>query len=63
VCYDAEVPARHNVVPSHLPLREQRGLVLPSGAHTDAILDLKSVDLPHKMMLSSSRDGVVKCWK
>jgi len=63
VCYDAEVPARHNVVPSHLPLREQRGLVLPSGAHTDAILDLKTVDLPRKMMLSSSRDGVVKCWK
>ena len=32
-------------------------------AHRDAILDLKSVDLPAKLMLSASRDGVVKCWR
>ena len=29
----------------------------------DAVLDLKTIDLPIKMMLSSSRDGVVKCWR
>ena len=32
-------------------------------AHRDAVLDLKSVDLPAKLMLSASRDGVVKCWR
>ena len=63
VCYDAEVPSPENVVPSHLPVREQRGLVLPSNCHTDAILDLKSVDLPSKMMLSCDRAGIVKMWR
>ncbi|CAM9693827.1 unnamed protein product [Heterosigma akashiwo] len=31
--------------------------------HNDAILDLKSVDLPTKMIISCSRDGIVKLWK
>jgi hypothetical protein len=53
VCYDADVPSLENVVSSHLPTREQRGLVSPSNAHNDAILDLKGIDLPTKMMLSS----------
>lgn len=53
VCYDAEIPSRAHVVPSHLPIREQRGMLSPSNAHADAILDLKGLDLPTKMMLSS----------
>ena len=52
VCFDTDVPSRDNVVPSHLPVREQRGLVAPSVAHNDAVLDLKGIDLPSKMMLS-----------
>jgi phosphoinositide-3-kinase regulatory subunit 4 len=63
VCYDADVPSRENVVPAHLPLREQRGLAAASVSHGDAVLDLKGIDLPSKMMLSCSRDGVVKVWK
>jgi hypothetical protein len=63
VCYDAEVPNPENVVPSQLPIREQRGLVMPSNCHTDAVLDLKSIDFPSKMMLSCDRAGVVKLWK
>jgi len=63
VCYDAEVPSVESVVPSHLPMREQRGIQSPPTSHHDAVLDLKSVGLPTKMMLSSSRDGVVKVWR
>ena len=63
VCRDAE-PAPPEATPSgDLPLAEQRGAVAPPTAHRDAILDLKSIDLPIKMMLSCSRDGVVKCWR
>jgi len=36
---------------------------LPSVNHHDCILDLKCVELPHRMLLSASRDGVVKVWK
>lgn len=36
---------------------------LPSMNHHDCILDLKLLELPHRMLISSSRDGVVKVWK
>jgi hypothetical protein len=29
----------------------------------DAVLDLKGVELPVKMMLSSGRDGIIKLWR
>lgn len=29
----------------------------------DAVLDLKGVELPVKMMLSGGRDGIVKLWR
>jgi hypothetical protein len=38
-----------------LPLREQRGPVPPPTHHTDAVLDLKTVDVPMRLMLSCSR--------
>lgn len=29
----------------------------------DAILDLKNIDLPMKLMLSASREGEIKLWR
>lgn len=52
VCFDADVPNRDHVVPAHLPTLAQRGLVPPMSGHQDAVLDLKGLDLPTKMMLS-----------
>ena len=52
LCFDADVPMRNHVVPSRLPTLEQRGLVPPYQGHKDAVLDLKGLDLPTKMMLS-----------
>ena len=44
--------------PAHAPPPQQlHGPTLPSPNHNDAGLDLKTIDLPIKMMLSSSRDG------
>jgi len=31
--------------------------------HKDTILDLKVLEWPQKMLVSSSRDGVIKVWK
>lgn len=42
---------------------ERRGLVAPSPAHTDCILDLTLVDLNGPMLVSSGRDGLIKVWK
>jgi len=63
VCRDNAAPPPEAASPTDVPLLDQRGPVAPPTAHRDAILDLKSIDLPIKMMLSSSRDGVVKCWR
>jgi len=52
LCFDADIPMRNQVVPSRLPTLEQRGLVAPYQGHKDAVLDLKGLDLPTKMMLS-----------
>ncbi len=35
----------------------------PSVNHHDCVLDLKLLELPHRMLVSASRDGVVKVWK
>ncbi|DBA05165.1 TPA: hypothetical protein N0F65_005015 [Lagenidium giganteum] len=42
---------------------ERRGLVPPSPAHNDCILDLALVDLNGQMLVSSGRDGLIKVWK
>lgn len=42
---------------------ERRGLVPPSPAHNDCILDLTLVDLNGPMLVSSGRDGLIKVWK
>lgn len=61
VCRDMDIP--DPPPPADIPLIQQRGPVSPPTAHIDAILDLKSIDYPMKFMLSSSRDGVIKCWR
>ncbi|TMW55206.1 hypothetical protein Poli38472_013097 [Pythium oligandrum] len=42
---------------------ERRGLVPPSPAHSDCILDLTLVDLNGPVLVSSGRDGIIKVWK
>ncbi|KAJ0409665.1 hypothetical protein P43SY_008537 [Pythium insidiosum] len=42
---------------------ERRGLVPPSPAHNDCILDLALVDLNGPLLVSSGRDGIIKVWK
>ena len=56
-----EVPNAQD--PQALENVKQRAGGLPSTNHHDCILDLKLLELPHKMLISSSRDGVVKVWK
>ena len=63
VCTDHRAPPPDALDPADAPHLMQRGPVAPPSAHKDAVLDLKSIDLPLKLMLSSSRDGVVKCWR
>lgn len=40
-----------------------RGPASPSVSHRESILDVKMLELPRKMLVSSSRDGVIKVWK
>jgi len=42
---------------------KNRGPPLPSPNHTESILDVSLIELPHPMIVSCSRDGVVKVWK
>lgn len=51
VCRDMD--ASDPPPPADVPLIQQRGPVSPPTAHIDAILDLKSIDYPTKLMLSS----------
>lgn len=40
-----------------------RGPASPSVHHHESILDVKMMELPHRMLISGSRDGVIKVWK
>eukprot|EP01118_Nematostelium_gracile_P001600 TRINITY_DN11662_c0_g1_i1.p2 TRINITY_DN11662_c0_g1~~TRINITY_DN11662_c0_g1_i1.p2 ORF type:complete len:387 (-),score=48.99 TRINITY_DN11662_c0_g1_i1:8-1168(-) len=40
-----------------------RGPASPSVFHHESILDVKMMELPHRMLISASRDGVIKVWK
>lgn len=42
---------------------KHRGPPVPSPNHADAILDVSLIELPHPMIVSCCRDGVVKVWK
>ena len=59
-----------NVVGLHLlskqaqmPLREGRGPLPVVSTFKDTILDLKSIDLPARMILSCGRDGDIRLWR
>lgn len=60
--FDSTIPSAETTLPQHLPLRSGRGPIVPSTAFKDAILDLKSVDLPTKALISSAKDGTIKLW-
>ena len=61
VCRDFAIP--DPPAPGDVPIIAQRGPIPPPTAHRDAVLDLKSIDFPLRLMLSSSRDGVIKVWR
>lgn len=63
VGYDTEVPSTDAILQSQLPVREGRGPIPPSNNFKDAILDMKNIDIPTRLLLSSSRDGTVKLWR
>eukprot|EP00605_Chrysophyceae_sp_TOSAG23-4_P002541 GSChrysophyteH1.ASY1.ANO1.2806.1 assembled CDS len=63
VCYDSALPSLEATLSSHLPLRGDRGPMVPSPGSRSPILDIKSVELPVKGLLSGSKDGVVKLWR
>ena len=63
VCYDSLMPSVDATLSSHLPLRHDRGPLSPNPSFRSTILDLKTIDLPVRGLLSSSTDGVIKLWK
>lgn len=63
ICRDASIPSADVLVQSQKPLLDGHGPVPPVQSFRDAILDLKCIDLPMKMMVSCGRDGDVKLWK
>lgn len=63
VCYVASTPSADTILQAHLPIREGRGIALPSANFKDAILDMKNMELPMRLMLTSGRDGVIKLWR
>jgi len=43
--------------------KQVQGMPSPLIAHNDCILNLKILEQPSKMLISGSRDGVIKVWK
>jgi len=41
----------------------KKGPTFPTVAHKESILDLKLLEHPHRMLISASRDGIIKVWK
>jgi WD40 repeat protein len=63
VCYSSATPSADKILQSQLPLRENRGLIAPSTNFRDIITDLKDIETPMRLLLSSSKDGEVKIWR
>jgi serine/threonine protein kinase len=63
VCYTSALPSPDKILQSQLPVRENRGLSVPSVNCRDGILDLKDIELPQRLLVSSARDGEIKLWK
>eukprot|EP01102_Stenamoeba_stenopodia_P013571 TRINITY_DN4425_c0_g1_i2.p1 TRINITY_DN4425_c0_g1~~TRINITY_DN4425_c0_g1_i2.p1 ORF type:complete len:680 (+),score=156.94 TRINITY_DN4425_c0_g1_i2:145-2040(+) len=57
-------PTGSTTAPSPTTPQENKSKThLPSVNHSDCILDIQALELPHQMLISSSRDGSVKVWK
>lgn len=63
LCYDTEVPSSSAILTAHIPTRDSRGPMPPTNSFKDAITDLKNLDLPMRLMISSSKDGSIKLWR
>jgi hypothetical protein len=63
VCYTSALPSADKILQSQLPVRENRGMSVPSVNCRDGILDLKDIELPQRLLVSSARDGEIKLWK
>jgi len=63
MCYVPETPSTDRLLQAHLPIKEGRGLNTAPASFKDAVLDLKSIDLPMRLMISCSRDGEIKLWR
>jgi phosphoinositide-3-kinase regulatory subunit 4 len=63
MCLDSNVPSADTVLKAQMPLREGRGPLPVVSTYKDSILDLKSIDLPARMILSCGRDGDIKLWR
>eukprot|EP01035_Chromulina_nebulosa_P016924 gene16924-22415_t len=63
VSYDTDLPSTDAIVQAQLPMREGRGPMPPANNFKDAIVDLKTIDIPIRLMISSSKDGTVKLWR
>ena len=61
--FDSVIPSADTTLPQHLPLRAGRGPIVPSNAFKDAVLDLKTVNLPTQSIISSAKDGTIKLWR
>eukprot|EP01038_Epipyxis_sp_PR26KG_P008875 gene8875-11972_t len=63
VCYITATPSPDKMLQAHLPIREGRGICGANPNFKDAITDLKHIDIPLKLLISSSRDGEIKLWR
>lgn len=63
VSYDTALPSTSTLVQAHMPYWENRGPINPINKYKDAIVDLKIIDMPVRMLLSAGRDGVIKIWR
>jgi phosphoinositide-3-kinase regulatory subunit 4 len=61
--YDSAIPSQDSILQAHLPLREGRGPLQPTSGFRDSITDLKSIDIPMRIMISASKDGEIKLWR
>ena len=63
ICYDTALPSAGSVMPAHIPVSEGRGPVGAGNTFRDAVLDLKCIDYPVRLLLAGSRDGTIKLFK
>ena len=58
-----EIATSHDEESRNLLHPHKAGPSAPSVNHHESILDLKLLEIPHRMLISAGRDGVVKVWK